>query len=141
MKLETARTILEAAHQKARAENMKPLAISVLDARGALRAFVAEDGASLHRGDVAIGKAYGAIALGIPSRSIGDRAEKQAYFVAAMSHITGGKMVPVAGGVLIRDAAGVLIGAVGISGDTSQNDEIACCAGIAAVGLVADTGA
>ena len=141
MKLETARTILQAAQDKARAENMKPLAIAVLDTRGAVRAFIAEDGTSLHRGDVAIGKAYGAISLGIPSRSIGERAEKQAYCVAAISHVTGGKMVPVAGGVLIRDASGELVGAIGISGDTSGNDEIAACAGIAAAGLIAETGA
>ncbi len=140
MHLSTARTILDAAQAHARAHDFKPLAIAVLDPRGAVRAFIAEDGASLHRGDVAIGKAYGAIALGIPSRSIGKRAEQQAYFVAAMSHITGGKMVPVGGGVLIRDAAGALIGAIGISGDTSDNDEAACCAGIAAAGLVAETG-
>lgn len=141
MKLAIARTILDAAQAKARAHNMKPLAIAVLDPRGAVRAFIAEDGTSLHRGDVAIGKAYGAISLGIPSRSIGERAEKQAYFVAAISHITGGKMVPVAGGVLIRDAAGELVGAIGISGDTSENDEIAAVAGIAAADLVAETGA
>jgi uncharacterized protein GlcG (DUF336 family) len=141
MQLKTAQTILSAAQGKARSAGMKPLAIAVLDARGAVRAFIAEDGTSLHRGDVAIGKAYGALALGIPSRSIGERAEKQAYFVAAMSHIAGGKMVPVAGGVLIRDAEGELIGAIGISGDTSDNDELACCAGIAAASLVAETGA
>jgi uncharacterized protein GlcG (DUF336 family) len=141
MKLEIARTILDAAQKKARELGLKPVAVSVLDHRGAVRAFIAEDGTSLHRGDIATGKAYGAISLGIPSRSIGNRAEQQAYFVAAMSHITGGKMVPVAGGVLIRDGAGELLGAIGISGDTSENDEIACCAGIAAAGLVADTGA
>ncbi|MDX2259328.1 MAG: heme-binding protein, partial [Hyphomicrobiaceae bacterium] len=83
MKLETARQILDAALAHARAHAFKPIAIAVLDARGAVRAFVAEDGTSLHRGDVAIGKAYGAIALGIPSRAIGKRAEAQAYFVAA----------------------------------------------------------
>ncbi len=141
MELDTARTIVDAAQKKAREMGLKPLAITVLDARGAVRAFIAEDGTSLHRGDVAIGKAYGAISLGIPSRSIGERAEKQAYFVAAISHITGGKMVPVAGGVLIRDADGSLLGAIGISGDTSDNDETAACAGIAAAGLVAETGA
>ena len=141
MHLETARTILQAAQDKARAENMKPLAIAVLDARGAVRAFIAEDGTSLHRGDVAIGKAYGAISLGIPSRSIGERAEKQAYFVAAISHITGGKMVPVAGGVLIVDKDNHLVGAIGVSGDTSGNDEIAACACIEAAGLIAETGA
>ena len=141
MQLSIARQILDAAQAKARSQNMKPLAIAVLDARGAVRAFIAEDGTSLHRGDVAVGKAYGAISLGIPSRLIGERAEKQAYFVAAISHITGGKMVPVAGGVLIRDNEGGLLGAIGISGDTSDNDEIAAVAGIAAAGLVADTGA
>ena len=135
MKLETARIILQAAQDKARAENMKPLAIAVLDTRGAVRAFIAEDGTSLHRGDVAIGKAYGAISLGIPSRSIGERAEKQAYFVAAISHITGGKMVPVAGGVLIRDADGNVAGAVGVTGDSSDNDETCAVAGIEAAGL------
>lgn len=141
MQLETAQAILSAAQKKARSAGMKPLAIAVLDARGAVRAFIAEDGTSLHRGDVAIGKAYGALSLGIPSRLIGERAEQQAYFVAAISHITGGKMVPVAGGVLIRDGEGLLIGAIGISGDTSDNDELACCAGVAAAGLVAETGA
>ncbi|MCH9807420.1 MAG: heme-binding protein [Alphaproteobacteria bacterium] len=140
MKLDTARTIVDAAQKKAREMGLKPLAITVLDARGAVRAFIAEDGTSLHRGDVAIGKAYGAISLGIPSRAIGERAEKQAYFVAAISHITGGKMVPVAGGVLIRDASGELLGAIGISGDTSDNDETAACTGIVAAGLVAETG-
>lgn len=140
MKLDTARTILDAARAKARDLGLKPLAIAVLDARGALRAFAAEDATSLHRGDIAIGKAYGSLALGIPSRLIGERADKQAYFVAAVSHIAGGKLVPVAGGVLIRDASGDLLGAIGISGDTSDNDETAACAGIAAAGLVAETG-
>lgn len=140
MKLEVAETILGAARRHARAQGLKPLAIAVLDARGAVRALVAEDGASLHRADVAIGKAYGSIATGVPSRALGQRAESQAYFVAAMSHIAHGKMVPVAGGVLIRDQAGELVGAIGISGDTSDNDEAACCAGIAAAGLEAETG-
>ncbi len=141
MKLDTARTILDAAYAKARENEMKPLAIAVLDSRGAVRAMIAEDGTSLHRADVAIGKAYGAIAMGLPSRLLGERAEKQAYFIAAMSHITGGKLVPVPGGVLIRNGEGELVGAIGISGDTSANDEIAACAGIAAAGLIAETGA
>ncbi|MEW5963691.1 MAG: heme-binding protein [Pseudomonadota bacterium] len=141
MKLETARTIVEAAQRLARAENMKPLAIAVLDARGALKALIAEDGTSLHRADVAIGKAYGGIALGQGSRRIMERALKDPHFIAAVSHVVGGKLVPVPGGVLIRDAAGELVGAVGISGDTSENDERAACAGIAAAGLLAETGA
>jgi len=141
MKLETARRIVDEAQRLARAEGMKPLAIAVLDARGAVRAMIAEDGTSLHRADVAIGKAYGGIALGMSSRAIWQRAEKQPYFVAAMSHVIGGSLVPVPGGVLIRDGAGELVGAIGISGDTSDNDERAACAGIAAAGLVAETGA
>ncbi len=140
MQLSTAQTILSEALRFARSNGLKPLAVAVLDARGAVRALAAEDGTSLHRADVAIGKAYGAVALGLPSRALMERAEKQAYFVAAMSHITGGRMVPVPGGVLIRDTGGVLIGAIGISGDTSENDETAGAAGIAAAGLVAETG-
>lgn len=141
MQLTTAQTIVGEALRLARAENMKPLAVVVLDARGAIRAAASEDNTSLHRFDVAHGKAYGAIALGMSSRKIMERAEKQAFFVAAMSHVTAGRLVPVPGGVLIRDAAGALLGAVGISGDTSENDEACCCAGIAAAGLVAETGA
>lgn len=139
MLLTTAQTIVAEALRLARARTMKPLAVVVLDARGAIRAAASEDGTSLHRADVAHGKAYGAVALGVSSRALMQRAENQAYFVAAMSHITGGRMVPVPGGVLIRDAAGALVGAVGISGDTSDNDEACCCAGIAAAGLVAET--
>lgn len=141
MNLSTAQTILAEALAFARARHMKPLAVAVLDSRGAVRAAASEDGTSLHRLDVAVGKAYGGIALGMSSRKIMERAENQAYFVAAMSHITGGRLVPVPGGVLIRDATGALVGAIGISGDTSDNDEAACCAGIAAAGLTAETGA
>jgi len=141
MQLETAEKILQAARAHARARHMKPLAIAVLDARGVVRAMIAEDGTSLHRPDVAIGKAYGSIAMGVPSRALGERAETQAYFVAAVTHAAQGKLVPVAGGVLIRDNKGELVGAIGISGDTSENDEAACCAGITAAGLTAETGA
>ncbi len=139
MKLELAELILAGARKHVRGSNLKPVAIAVLDARGAVRCLVNEDGTSLHRADVAIGKAYGAIAFGQSSRKLGERAEKQAYFIAACGHIAGGKMVPVPGGVLIRDSGGELIGAIGISGDTSENDEAACCAGIVAAGLVAET--
>lgn len=138
MKLEQAEAVLAGARQHARAQNLKPLTIAVLDARGAVRCLINEDGTSLHRADVAIGKAYGAISLGVPSKALGIRAEKQAYFIAAAAHAAGGKLVPVAGGVLIRDASGELLGAVGISGDTSENDEAAGIAGIKAAGLVAE---
>jgi uncharacterized protein GlcG (DUF336 family) len=88
-----------------------------------------------------MGKAFGALALGVSSRAIGKMAAERPHFVAAASHAVGGMLVPVPGGVLIRDAAGALIGAVGISGDTSDNDEIAAVAGIEAAGLSAETGA
>ena len=93
MKLDTARTIVDEAQRLARAEGMKPLAIAVLDARGALKAMIAEDGTSLHRADVAIGKAYGGIALGQSSRRIMDRALKDPHFIAAVSHVVGGRLV------------------------------------------------
>ncbi len=136
-----AQTILAAALAEARSKSMNPLAIAVLDGRGALRAFAAEDNTSLKRGEIATGKAHGAIALGIGSRTIGKMALDRPHFVAAVGQVISGPLIPVAGGVLVRDAAGLIIGAVGVSGDTSDNDEIAAVAGIAAAGLKSDPGA
>jgi uncharacterized protein GlcG (DUF336 family) len=139
--LEQAQAILAAALADARARALKPLAVSVLDARGALRAFAAEDGASLRRGEIALGKANGALALGLGSRALMRRAEEQPSFIAAVTHVAGGSLIPVPGGVLIRAVpGGPVIGVIGISGDTSDNDEIACLAGIKAVGLLGDPG-
>jgi uncharacterized protein GlcG (DUF336 family) len=135
-----AQSIVAAALAHAREKKLLPLAVSVLDARGALKAFVAEDGTSLKRGEIAIGKAHGALSLGLGSRALMKRAADQPTFIAAMSHIVGGSLVPVPGGVLVRAADGKLIGGVGISGDTSDNDEAAALAGIAAAGLTADPG-
>ena len=100
---------------------------------------VAEDGTSLKRTEIAHGKAHGALALGMGSRAIAKRAAKQDYFVAAVTHVAGGALIPVPGGVLVRDGA-ALLGAVGVSGDTSDNDEAAALAGIAAAGLQGDAG-
>ncbi len=136
-----AQSIVAAALAHAREKKLLPLAVSVLDARGALKAFVAEDGTSLKRGEIAIGKAHGALSLGLGSRALMKRAADQPTFIAAMSHIVGGSLVPVPGGVLIRAGDGKVIGGVGISGDTSDNDEAAALAGIAAAGLTADPGA
>lgn len=136
-----ARTIVETALSLARDRGFKPLAVAVYDARGALKAFEAEDGTPLKRGEIAMGKAFGAIALGVPSRTINAMALDRPHFVGALSTVVGGSFVPVPGGVLIRDAAGALVGAVGISGDTSDNDEAAAVAGIEAAGLKAETGA
>ena len=139
--LSAAQTILDAARAEARRLNLKPLALVVLDGRGAVKAAAAEDGTSLKRFEVAHGKAYGALALGMGSRAIGKRATEQPTFVAAVSHVVGGALVPVPGGVLAKARDGQVVGAIGISGDTSDNDEIAAVAGITAAGLKADTGA
>ena len=138
--LDAAQTILSAALKAAREKDMKPLAVAVYDARGALRAFAAEDGTSLRRAEIAMSKAQGALAMGLGSRALYKRAADQPYFIAAVTHAVGGRLIPVPGGVLIRDAAGALVGAIGISGDTSDNDEAAAVAGIDAAGLNAETG-
>ena len=137
--LSNAQAIIAEALAYARHEGLKPLAVAVLDARGALKAAAAEDGTSLKRFEVAHGKAHGALALGMGSRAIQKRAEQQPTFVAAVSHVVGGALVPVAGGVLIADGERI-VGAVGISGDTSDNDEAAALAGIEAAGLAGQTG-
>ncbi len=138
--LDIARRIVEAALATGLEKKLNPLAVAVLDARGCLKAFVAQDGTSLKRGEIAHGKAYGALALGIGSRAIFKRAQEQAYFIGAVNALTQGALVPVPGGVLILDAAGSLLGAVGISGDTSDNDEACAIAGIEAAGLTANPG-
>ena len=140
MTLELARRMVDTALTKSADLKLKPIAISVLDARGCLKAFAAQDGTSLLRGEVARAKAYGALALGIGSRAIFRRAQEQAFFVDAVNSLADGAIVPVPGGVLIRDTSGTLLGAIGISGDTSDNDEICCVAAIEAANLNAETG-
>ena len=133
--LALARRLIEAAEAEASRSEFKPLAIVVLDQGGHVIASIRQDGASIKRIDIAHGKAYGAVALGVGSRALMERAEAQPYFVAAAGAAIGGALVPVPGGVLLRDGDGVTIGAVGISGDTSDNDEAAALAGARAVGL------
>jgi uncharacterized protein GlcG (DUF336 family) len=140
MKLTVAQGMVDAAVAHARSRKMNPLAVVVLDARGALKLAVAEDGTSLKRAEIATGKAHGALAMGLGSRTLYTRVQKQPYFIAAVTHAVGGLLVPVPGGVLVRTKEGELIGAIGISGDSSDNDEEAALAGIAAVGLVGDPG-
>lgn len=115
----------------------KPLTVVVLDAGGHVIAAARQDGASNNRFEIAQGKAYGALALGMGSRAIMERAEQQAYFIAAATATLGGRLIPVPGGVLIRDSDGITKGAVGISGDTSDNDETAATTAIEASGLTA----
>ena len=133
--LDQARKIVDASLAKGRELGLKPLSVIILDPRGAITAALSEDGVSQLRAKIAHGKANAAIGLGMGSRALMNRAEQQAYFIQAVNGAFGGDMVPVPGGVLIRDPGGALLGAVGISGDTSDNDEAAAIAGIEAAGL------
>jgi uncharacterized protein GlcG (DUF336 family) len=138
--LEQARTIIAAAFADRKDKGFAPMAVVVLDSGGHTVAFEREDGASNMRYQIAFGKAHGALALGIGSRALGRRAEAQPTFIAAATAAIGGALVPVPGGVLLRDEGGAIVGAVGATGDTSDNDEEAAVAGIEAAGLQADTG-
>lgn len=138
MNLETARTIVAAARAHGQEAGFKPLTVVVLDAGGHVVAAEREDGASIGRFEIGFGKAYGALALGQGSRATMARAEQQAYFVGAAGAAIGGALVPVPGGVLVKDGDAVL-GAVGITGDTSDHDEAAAVAGIEHAGLIAQT--
>ncbi|MGI9384282.1 MAG: GlcG/HbpS family heme-binding protein [Methyloligellaceae bacterium] len=140
LSLEQARTIIAAALAQGQASGFNPLAVAVLDGGGHLKAFERQDGASLMRPQIAHGKAYGALAMGLGSRALFARAEQQPYFISAMNALAGGALVPVPGGVLIRGADDRIVGAVGVTGDTSDNDETCAIAGIEAAGLKADTG-
>jgi uncharacterized protein GlcG (DUF336 family) len=138
--IERARKIIATALAKGEELDLKPLTVVVLDAGGAMVALERTDGSSRMRPEIATGKANGAIALGLGSRAIFKRAQEQPYFVQSMNALAGGSLVPVPGGVLVRDESSAIIGAVGITGDSSDNDEICAVAGIEAVGLVADPG-
>lgn len=138
--LQQARDIIKVALGKGADMGLKPLTVAVLDAGGALLALERSDGSSRMRPDIAIGKANGAIALGMGSRAIFKRAQEQPYFVQSMNALADGVLVPVPGGVLIRADDGGILGAVGITGDSSDNDETCAAAGIESIGLVADGG-
>ena len=138
--LDQARLIADAALKKGRALNFAPLTVAVLDAGGQLKVLLREDDCSLLRPEIAIGKAWGTLGMGFGGRELSRRAEKVPTFFTALNAMSNGRMVPVAGGVLIRNAAGQIMGSVGISGDTSDNDEICSVAGVQAASLVPDTG-
>jgi uncharacterized protein GlcG (DUF336 family) len=132
--LRKARTIIRKAMEHGKAEGMKPLSVIVLDDGGNVIAFERGDGASPGRFGIAHGKAHGAVMLGMAGRAQMARAEAQAYFMAAANGVYGGAVVPVPGGVILRDAKGRMLGAVGVTGDSSENDEAAAIAGIEAAG-------
>jgi uncharacterized protein GlcG (DUF336 family) len=141
--LQQATTVVEAALRKGRETGCAPLAVAVLDDGGHLKAFAREDGAGIIRPQIAMGKAWGALGMGMGSRALARRVAEQPQqgpFFAALNAMSEGRVVPAAGGVLIRDGAGTVIGAVGISGDTSDKDEACAIAGIQAAGLSADPG-
>lgn len=135
--LATAQSIIAQALATGQEHGFKPLTVVVLDAGGHVIAVSRQDGASNNRFEIAQGKAYGALALGMGSRAIMERAEQQAYFIAAATAALAGRLIPVPGGVLVRDEDGTITGAVGISGDSSDNDETAAATAIKAAGLTA----
>jgi uncharacterized protein GlcG (DUF336 family) len=135
--LETANIIINTATNKARKLNMAPITVVVLDAAGHLKAMQREDGATMIREQIATAKAWGAVSMGISSRSLASVAEERPIFMNALLNMTEGKIMPMPGGVLIRDTKNNLIGAVGISGDISDHDERCAIAGIEAVGFIA----
>lgn len=139
MNLDLANALVAAALEYRRAHAMKPLTIAVIDAGGHLVALQREDGTSNLRAEAAQGKAKGAVAMGLGSRALFNRAQEQPYFIAAMNALNGGHLVPVPGGVLIRRGT-TLIGAMGITGDSSDNDEACAVAAIEKQGLTAETG-
>ena len=138
--LAQASTIVDTALRKGREIKCAPLSVAVLDSGGHLVAFKREDKSSLLRFDIATGKAWGALGMGFGSRALAERAAKNPMFITALTAASGGRVVPNPGGVLIRDAAGDVIGAVGISGDTADRDETCAIAGIEAASLTADPG-
>jgi len=138
--LAQAALIVDTALEHGRAQKFKPLAVAVLDAGGHLVAFKREDNASILRPQIAEGKAWGVLGMGFGGREFARRVQTGPVFLAALMAASGGRVVPAPGGVLIRDREGTIVGSVGISGDTSENDEACAVAGIKATGLSADTG-
>lgn len=135
--LDHANSIIAAAFAKGKELSLKPLSVAVVDAGGHLIAFQRQDDASFARLQIALGKAAGALALGVSSRKVGDMAVERPWFVGAFASSAPFPVVPAAGGVIIVDDAGKSVGAVGVTGDTSDNDELCALAGIAAAGLEA----
>lgn len=139
--LEQAQTIVRAALEHGREKGFQPLTVAVLDTGGALVALGRQDGSGYLRPDLATAKAWGILGMGINNRALAARAADSPDIYTSLVALAGGKVVSVPGGVFIRDAEGALLGAVGVSGDASLNDEAAAVAGIAAAGLVSETGA
>ena len=136
--LRKAKIIIRKALEKGKELGFNPLSVAVLDAGGHLIAFERSDGAAPGRVAIATGKAYGAVMLGMAGGAQMARAEQQAYFMQAVNGAFQGQVVPVPGGVLIRNAKQNIVGAVGVTGDLSDNDEICAIAGVEATNLTAE---
>ena len=136
--LRKARTVIRKTFEKGAEMELKALSAVILDAGGHVIAFERQDGATPGRFAIAHGKAYGAVMLGMAGTAQMARAEQQPYFMAAVNGVYGGQVIPVPGGVLLRSAKGEVIGAVGVTGDTSDNDAIAAMAGIEAANLIGE---
>lgn len=139
--LAQALTIAQATLAEGEARGFLPLAVAVLDAAGQPLALLRDERTSLHRADIAVAKAAGCLAMGFGGRELAKRAAGNPMFIGAVGQLFPKGLVPVAGGVLLRGDDGALLGAVGVSGDNSDNDELCALAGIGQVGLTADTGA
>jgi uncharacterized protein GlcG (DUF336 family) len=140
LSLHQAERVVDAGLNRARELGLKALTIAVLDAGGHLVAFKRQDRSGILRPDIAQGKAWGALGMGLGGRALAHRAEAAPAFFTSLASVSHGRLVPVPGGVLIRAADGEIVGAVGISGDTPDNDEACAVFGIESAGLVADTG-
>ena len=138
--LDQASRIVDEALAFARRNNLDPMAVAALDARGVMTVLKMEDGSSLLRPEIASGKAWSALAMGFGTRNLAGRAEELPSFFGALSDLARGRVLPVPGGVLVRDENGTVIGAVGASGDVADNDEACVLAGLEAAGLRADPG-
>ena len=134
--LEQAQRIIAGALARSREKGFKPMGIAVVDESGNLKSFVREDGASMFRFEIAQAKAWGAVGMGVSSRVLGQRAQDNPNFFVSLAATSQGRFLPQTGAVLIRDGAGSLLGAVGASGGTGDEDELICVAGVEAAGLV-----
>jgi len=139
--LQQANKIIEGALARAREMKIKPLGVVVVDDSGNVKAAQREDGASMFRFDVALGKAWASVAMGASSRALSKRAKDNPNFFITLAATAQGKFLPQTGGVLIRNEAGEILGAAGASGGTGEEDEEACINGIQKAGLVADASA
>jgi len=139
--LHQATTIVDVGLEAGRERGFEPLTIAVLDPGGHLLCLKREDGSGILRPQIAVAKAWGALGMGFGSREVGRRAASAPVFFGALFEISGGRMAPAPGGVLVRSPEGELLGAVGVTGDNSDNDELAALAGIEAAGLAAQPGA